>query len=54
MFVAAGILIFLADVWAVTRTVRSTAPRKSKILWVSLVLLLPFVGMVMWIIFGPS
>jgi hypothetical protein len=54
MEMTAGIMILLADIWAITRTVRSDASAKNKAMWVAIVLLLPFVGMVMWILFGPS
>lgn len=54
MELTAGILVLLADAWAITRTVRSDAEPKNKLMWVAIVLLLPFVGMVLWILFGPS
>jgi hypothetical protein len=54
MVETAGIMILLADLWAITRTLRSDAEVKSKALWVALVLLLPIVGMVLWIWYGPS
>lgn len=50
----AAVLVLLADAWAITRTVRSDATRRTKLIWVAIVLLLPFVGMVAWILFGPS
>ena len=54
MYTTASVLIFFANLWAVIRTVRSDAPTRVKIFWVTLVLLLPFVGVVAWILFGPS
>ena len=54
MEMTAGIMVLLADLWAITRTLRSDAQTKEKVMWVAIVLLLPFVGMVLWIIFGPS
>ena len=50
----AGTGILLADLWAILRTVRSDADASRKMLWVAIVLLLPFVGVVFWILFGPS
>ncbi len=50
----AVIAVLLADAWAITRTLRSDASRRRKLAWVAAVLLLPFVGMVLWILFGPS
>ncbi len=54
MEMTAGIMVMLANIWAITRTLRSDAEPKTKALWVAIVLLLPFVGMVLWILFGPS
>lgn len=54
MYIAAGVLVLFADIWAITRTVRSTASTNNKIMWIAIVLLLPFAGMVLWILSGPS
>jgi len=54
MDMTAGVLILLADLWAITRTLRSDAEPKNKLLWVAIVLVLPFVGVVLWIWLGPS
>ena len=50
----AGTLILLADIWAISRMVRTQAPRLALIVWSAVILLLPFVGVVAWILFGPS
>ena len=47
-------LIVLADLWAIIRTLRSDADVQKKLQWLAIVILLPFVGMVLWILFGPS
>ena len=47
-------LILLANLWAIIRTVRSPATKGEKAAWVAFVLLVPFVGVVAWILFGPS
>lgn len=47
-------MVAFGNLWAITRTLRSDAERADKIKWLAIVLLLPFVGMVAWIIFGPS
>ena len=54
MLSIAAVPILLANLWAILRTVRSDATRNSKIQWVAIVLLLPFVGVVLWILSGPS
>lgn len=50
----AGTFLLLANLWAILRTLRSDAAGRSKALWVAIVLLLPMLGMVLWIVFGPS
>jgi hypothetical protein len=50
----AGSLVMFANLWAIIRTVRSDADVQKKALWVAIVLLLPVVGVVLWIFFGPS
>ncbi|MEQ8690359.1 MAG: PLD nuclease N-terminal domain-containing protein [Pseudomonadales bacterium] len=52
-YLAAG-MVLAANAWAILRTLRSSAPRNLKLQWIAIVMLLPFVGMVAWIIFGPS
>ena len=54
MLETAGVMLLLADLWAIVRTLRSDAEPRSKGLWVALVLLAPIVGVVLWIWFGPS
>ena len=50
----AGLMVLIADLYAIVRTVRSDSEAPKKALWVGIVLLLPFVGVVLWIFFGPS
>ena len=47
-------LVLIADLWAIVRTLRSDSDIQKKLLWVAIVLLLPFVGVILWIFFGPS
>jgi hypothetical protein len=54
METTAGIMVLVADLWAIVRTLRSDAQPSRKALWVAVVLLLPIVGMVLWMFFGPS
>ncbi|MEM7097327.1 MAG: PLD nuclease N-terminal domain-containing protein [Pseudomonadota bacterium] len=50
----AGIMVVLANLFGIVRTLRSTATGGNKVMWVAIILLLPFVGVVAWILFGPS
>jgi len=49
-----GLLLLIADVWAIVRTVQSTAGTGSKVLWIVLILLLPLLGLLLWLVFGPK
>ncbi len=48
-----GLLLLIADVWAIVSTVQSNASTGSKVLWVVLILLLPLVGLIIWFFAGP-
>lgn len=48
-----GLLILIADVWAIVSVVQSGALTGHKVLWIVLVLLLPVVGLIIWFLLGP-
>jgi len=48
-----GLLILLADIWAIVSVVQSGATTGSKVIWVFLVLVLPVIGLILWLLFGP-
>ena len=48
-----GILILIADVWAMINVVQSRASVGAKVVWIVLILLLPFIGWLVWLIAGP-
>jgi hypothetical protein len=48
-----GLLILVADIWAVISIVQSGATTGSKVLWTVLVLVLPIIGLVLWFFAGP-
>jgi hypothetical protein len=49
-----GLLILIADIYAVVKTVQSNASTGTKVLWIVIVLLLPVVGVIAWFLFGPK
>ena len=49
-----GLLVLIADVYAIVRIIRSDASAGKKTLWIVLVILLPVLGVVLWLFFGPS
>ncbi|NJN45465.1 MAG: hypothetical protein HC808_02075 [Candidatus Competibacteraceae bacterium] len=48
-----GLLILIADIWAIISTVQSRASTGKKVLWIVLILLLPLLGLIIWFFFGP-
>lgn len=49
-----GILIFIADIYAILQIAQSSADTGRKALWIALVLLLPVVGLIIWYLAGPK
>jgi succinate dehydrogenase/fumarate reductase cytochrome b subunit len=43
-----GLLVLIADVWAIVNIVQSAADTGRKVLWVVLVIVLPVLGFVLW------
>ena len=48
-----GLLVLIADVWAIVNIVQSGAETGTKVLWVVLVVVLPVLGFVLWWFLGP-
>ena len=49
-----GLLLLVADVYAIVKTVQSGAGTGAKVLWIVLILLLPVLGLIAWFIAGPK
>lgn len=49
-----GLLILVADIWAIVNIIGSGASTGAKVLWVLLVLILPLLGLVIWYFAGPK
>jgi hypothetical protein len=47
------LLKIVADIWAIINIVQSRASTGAKVLWVALVLVLPFIGFFIWLLAGP-
>jgi hypothetical protein len=48
------LFIFVADVWAVTTILNSTAKLGTKVIWCLLVVLLPILGFIISFVAGPE
>jgi hypothetical protein len=48
-----GVLVLIADIWAIVNIMQSGADTTKKVLWTVLVILLPVLGFILWYFFGP-
>lgn len=48
-----GILVLIADIWAIVNILQSGAATDRKVLWTVLVVILPALGFVIWLFAGP-
>jgi hypothetical protein len=48
-----GLIILIADIWAIVKTLQSGASTGAKVLWIVVILVLPLVGLLLWLIMGP-
>jgi hypothetical protein len=48
-----GLLILVADIWAIVNIAQSGATTGHKVLWIVLVVVLPLVGLIIWLLLGP-
>lgn len=54
MYRLIGLLIFVLDIIAIVSILKSSVDGATKILWMLLVILLPFVGMILYFVMGPG
>jgi len=48
-----GVLILVADIWAVINIFQSNASNEKKLIWIVAVVLLPLLGLLLWYFMGP-
>jgi hypothetical protein len=49
-----GLLVLIADVWAIVNIFQSSASTGKKVLWTVLVIVLPVLGFLIWLLAGPK
>lgn len=49
-----GLLVLIADIWAIVNILQSTADTAKKVLWTVLVIVLPVLGFIFWYFWGPK
>ena len=49
-----GLIVLVADVWAIVNIFQSSADTGNKVLWTVVVIVMPLLGFVLWYIWGPK
>jgi hypothetical protein len=49
-----GLIVLVADIWAIVSIVQSGTTTGAKVLWILLVLFLPVLGFIIWFFAGPK
>ena len=49
-----GLLILVADIWAIITILGSGASTGNKLLWIVIIALLPVIGLILWWFLGPK
>ena len=49
-----GLIILIADIYAIIKTFQSSASTAAKVLWTLGILVFPVVGVIVWFIAGPK
>jgi succinate dehydrogenase/fumarate reductase cytochrome b subunit len=49
-----GLVVLIADVWAIVNIFQSGVDTGAKVLWTVLVILLPVLGFILWYFLGPK
>ena len=49
-----GVLILLADIYAILQIAQSSSTTGTKAVWIVIVLLLPLIGVIAWYFAGPK
>ncbi len=48
-----GLLILIADIWAILNIAQSRVETINKLIWIVLILILPIIGLIIWWLAGP-
>ena len=48
-----GFILLALDIWAIVSIVGSGASTGGKVIWVLVILILPLLGFIAWLVFGP-
>ncbi len=48
-----GVLILAGDIWAIINILQSGVSNERKLIWTIAVVLLPLLGLILWLFLGP-
>ena len=49
-----GLIVLVADIYAIVMILQSSAATVEKLIWSIVILLLPVVGVIVWLLAGPG
>lgn len=49
-----GLILLACVIYGILKTVQSSAGTGSKVLWILFMLLVPFIGFILWLLLGPK
>ncbi len=49
-----GLLVLIADVYAIVNIFQSNATTGAKVIWIVAVIVLPVIGFIVWFLAGPK
>ena len=49
-----GLILLILVIWAIVSTIQSHAGTGKKVLWIVILLLVPLLGFLLWLLFGPK
>ncbi len=49
-----GFILLVCVIYAIVKIMQSSASTGTKVIWTLVLLLLPFLGFILWLLFGPK
>jgi hypothetical protein len=49
-----SLIVLVADIWAIVNIFQSRADTGMKVVWTVVVIVLPVLGFILWLIWGPK
>lgn len=49
-----GFILLVCVIYAIVKTIQSRASTGTKVIWIVVLLILPFLGFILWLFLGPK